>query len=59
MRWTRRCRVRMRSQGGATRERSIKACKTSGIVAYVEVVWSRHPLLMPSARGGTLSPTGI
>jgi hypothetical protein len=24
-----------------------------------EVVWSWHPLLMLSARGGTLSPTGI
>jgi hypothetical protein len=59
MRWTRRCRVRMRSQGGATRERSREARKTSGIVADGEVVWSWHPLLMLSLRGGIISPTGI
>jgi len=48
MRWTRRCRVRMRSQGGASRERSREARETSGIVADGEVVWSWHPLLMSS-----------
>jgi hypothetical protein len=31
-----------------TRERSRKACKTNGIDAYGEVVWSWHPLLMLS-----------
>src|SRR5690242_15134040 len=36
MRWTRQCRVRMRSQGGAIRERSKDACKTSGVVADVK-----------------------
>ena len=59
MRWTRRCRVRMRSQGGESRERSREARKTSGSVADGEVVWSWHPLLVLSARGGTLSPTGM
>src|SRR6266566_8055181 len=44
---------------GQTCERSTKACETSGVVAYGEVVWSWHPLLMLSARGGTLSPTGM
>jgi len=48
MRWTRRCRVRMRSQGEATRERTRAARETSGSVADGEVVWSWHPLLMPS-----------
>jgi hypothetical protein len=48
MRWTRRCRVRMRSQGGATRERSREARKTSGIDADGEVVWSWYPLLVSS-----------
>ena len=48
MRWTRRCRVRMRSRGEATRERSRAARETSGSVADGEVVWSRHPLLMLS-----------
>jgi hypothetical protein len=46
MRWTRRCRVRMRSQGGESRERSKEARETSGSVADGEVVWSWHPLLM-------------
>jgi hypothetical protein len=60
MRWTRRCRVRLRSQGrGHTREQSREAHETSGIVAYGEVVWSWHPLLVLSARGGTFSPTGM
>jgi hypothetical protein len=35
-----------------TRERSREACKTNGIDAYGEVVWSWHPLLMLSPRGG-------
>src|SRR6266702_2783294 len=48
MRWTRRCRVRMRSQGEEIRERSREARETSGVVAYGEVVWSWHPLLMSS-----------
>jgi hypothetical protein len=59
MRWTRRCRVRMRSQGEAIRERSTKACGTSGVVADGEIGWSWHPLLVSSPRGGTLSPTGM
>jgi hypothetical protein len=48
MRWTRRCRVRMRSQGGSTRERSREARKTSGSVADGQSVWSWHPLLVSS-----------
>jgi hypothetical protein len=48
----------MRSQGEAIRERSREARETSGIVADGELVWSWHPLLMLSGRGGTLSPTG-
>ena len=48
MRWTRRCRVRMRSQGEAIRERSREARKTSGNVADGQSVWSWHPLLVSS-----------
>jgi len=48
MRWTRRCRVRMRSQGEEIRERSREARKTSGVVADGEGVWSWHPLLVSS-----------
>ena len=48
MRWTRRCRVRMRSQGGESRERSREARKTSGSVADGQSVWSWHPLLVSS-----------
>jgi hypothetical protein len=48
MRWTRRCRVRMRSQGEEIRERSREARETSGSVADGEGVWSWHPLLMSS-----------
>ena len=48
MRWTRRCRVRMRSQGDASRERSREARETNGIDADGEVVWSWHPLLVSS-----------
>src|SRR6266700_6205149 len=48
MRWTRQCRVRMRSQGEEIRERPSKARETSGSVADGEVVWSWHPLLMLS-----------
>jgi hypothetical protein len=33
--------------------------QTNGAFAYGEVVWSWHPLLMLSPRGGTLGPTGI
>ena len=40
-----------------TRERSREACKTNGIDAYGEVVWSWHPLLMPS-RAEVSDPTG-
>jgi hypothetical protein len=45
MRWTRRCRVRMRSQGEVTLVSDQEARETSGIVAYGEVVWFWHPLL--------------
>src|SRR6266700_5777315 len=48
MRWTRRCRVRMRSQGEETRERSREARETSGSVADGQSVWSWHPLLVSS-----------
>jgi hypothetical protein len=48
MRWTRRCRVRMRSQGEATRERSREARETSGSVADGQSVWSWRPLLVSS-----------
>jgi hypothetical protein len=48
MRWTRRCRARLRALGEAIRERSREACETNGIEAYGEVVWSWHPLLMLS-----------
>jgi len=57
MRWTRRCRVRMRSQGGATRERSREARETSGSVADGQSVWSWHPLLVSSWRR-RVGPTG-
>jgi hypothetical protein len=41
MRWTRRCRARMGSQGGSIRSVSgQEARKTSGVVADGEVVWS-------------------
>jgi hypothetical protein len=57
MRWTRRCRVRMRSQGEETRERSREARETSGSVADGQSVWSWHPLLV-SSRRRYVGPTG-
>jgi len=48
MRWTRRCRVRMGSQGGESRERSRAARETSGSVADGQSVWFWHPLLVSS-----------
>jgi hypothetical protein len=41
-----------------TRERSREACKTNGIDAYGEVVWSWHPLLMLSSAEVSTGPTG-
>jgi hypothetical protein len=57
MRWTRPCRVRMRSQGGDSRERSREARETSGSVADGQSVWSWHPLLVSSWRR-RVGPTG-
>ena len=46
-----------RVQGGATRERSRAARRTSGMVADGKSVWSWHPLLV-SSRRRRVGPTG-
>jgi hypothetical protein len=43
-------RALMKSQGGLNLVSDLPARKTSGTIADGEVVWSWHPLLMPSRR---------
>jgi hypothetical protein len=58
MRWTRQRRARMGSQGGFFEPVSgATARRTNDASAYGEVVWSWHPLLMPSPRR-RVGPTG-
>jgi len=53
-------RARMVSQGGSYRVVSEQpARKTNDANADGEVVWSWHPLLMPSLCGGEVGPTGF
>jgi len=59
VRWTRRCRVRMRSQGDVKLvSDQAKARETSGIAADGGVVWSWHPLLV-SGRAEVTRPNRV
>jgi hypothetical protein len=58
MRWTRQCRVRFSGSRGDFIVSDSEAHETSGNVAYGEVVWSWHPLLVSSRAEALVGPTG-